>query len=161
MFSTIEINQLDYLPLNCLAILRDNLGSSDVFSLCLRANNLNKKSLTFKIAFFSNHNIPIYVLMIKSNHTIYKCLIGFNIIKEFEYFKNLMNLKSFNLFLISDKKEISIIRINNIHSNKFLDSLLSIKSNMPDISYNESEYAKQVILNTYSDNDLWNKSILK
>lgn len=161
MFSTIEINQLDDMPLNCLAILRDSLGSSDVFSLCLKANNLDIKSLTFKIAFFSNHNIPIYVLMIKSNHTIYKCLIGFNIVKEFEYFKNLMNLKYFNLFLISDKKEISIVKITNIHSNKFLDAMLSVQSNIPNISYEEFEYAKQTILNTYSDNDLWNTSIIK
>ena len=44
MLSTIDINQLESLPTDCLAILKDDLGSSDVFSLCLKTNNLDVPS---------------------------------------------------------------------------------------------------------------------
>ncbi len=162
MLSTIVIDQLEKLPLNNLVILKDNLGSTDIFSLCLKANNVDIKSLYFKIAFISIDNVPIGILMIKSNDKIYKCLIGFNMPKEFEYLRHLMSLESFNLFLFSDKTEKSIIRIENLDgSKKFSHAMSAVQSNMPDTSIRDVDYAKQEILNTFSDDELWNLSIFE
>lgn len=160
MLSTIDINQLESLPTDCLAILKDDLGSSDVFSLCLKTNNLDVPSLSFKITFVSIDKIPIYVLMVKDNRKIYKCLIGFNIISEFEAFKHLMLLDSFNLFLFSDNKEQTVIKITNKNGKKFLNAMLSVKSNMPDVSCNALNQAKKKLLDIYSDKDLWDSSII-
>lgn len=157
MISTIEINQLEELPLNCLAILRDNLGIPDMFALCLKdKEELDITSLNFKIAFISDDNIPICVIMIKNNNKIYKCLIGFNIEKEFEYLKQLMNFKTFNLFLFSESSKQSIVKIDNMEGNKFIDAMLAVKSTMSYKSLQEVEEAKQKILNNYSDEQLWN-----
>lgn len=160
MLSTIEINQLESLPTDCLAILKDNLGPSDVFSLCLKTNNLDVPSLSFKITFVSIDKIPIYVLMVKSKHKVYKCLIGFNIHNEFESFKHLMQLESFNLFLFSNNKEQTIIKITNKNGKKFLDAMLSVKDTMPDVSCEALNQAKQKLLDIYSDDDLWSSSII-
>lgn len=161
MVSTIAINQLEVLPWNCLVIMKDNIGSSDIFSLCLKANNIDSSSLAFKITFVSTGNIPICILMIKSKKVIYKCLIGFNTPKEFEYLKNLMKQKTFNLFLFSDNKKEFIVKINNSDGDKFLSALSSIKSTILDISTSELESAKQQILKTYSDDELWNLFVIK
>lgn len=160
MLSTIEINQLGNLPTDCLVILKDNLGSSDIFSLCLKTNNLDVPSLRFKIAFVSIDKIPIYVLMIKVSCKVYKCLIGFSITNEFESFKHLMQLESFDLFLLSDNKEQTVIKINNKNSKKFLAAMSAVKNTMPDVSCESLNQAKQKLLDTYSDDDLWNSSII-
>lgn len=161
MISIIVMDQLEKLPLNNLVILKDDMGNNDIFSLCLKANDIDIKSLYFKITFISIDKVPIGILMIKSNDKIYKCLIGFNMPKELEYLRHLMNLKSFNLFLFSDKKEQSIIQIENLDGKKFLKAMSSVQSIMPDVSYRNVDSIKQEILNTYSDEELWNLSMVE
>lgn len=160
MPSTIEINQLESLPKDCLAILRDNLGSSDNFSLCLKANNLDVPSLVFKITFISIDKIPICVLMIKDNYKLYKCLISFNILKEFEYFEHLMQLETFNLFLISYNEDKTIIKITNKNHKSFLDTMSSVRDTMPNTSIEEIKQAKQKLLDLYNNDTLWNSYII-
>ncbi len=81
--------------------------------------------------------------------------------KEFEYLRHLMNLKSFNLFLFSDKKKESIIRIENSDGKKFLKAMSSVQSTMPNASCRNVDSIKQEILNTYSDEELWNLSMVE
>lgn len=111
MKSIIELDQIDLLPLDNLSILRDNLGKSDTFSLCLRIKDILSTTFKFKMNFIVIDSIPIFILMLKCNEKIYKCLISLGITKEYTYLKNLMKLPSFNLFLFSDKQMISIKRL--------------------------------------------------
>ena len=79
MKSIIELDQIDLLPLDNLSILRDNLGKSDTFSLCLRIKDILSTTFKFKMNFTVIDSIPIFILMLKCNKNIYKCLISFGI----------------------------------------------------------------------------------
>ena len=155
MKSIIELDQIDLLPLDNLSILRDNLGKSDTFSLCLRIKDILSTTFKFKMNFTVIDSIPIFILMLKCNKNIYKCLISFGITKEYTYLKNLMKLPSFNLFLFSDKKMISIKKIKNT-MNKRISKLMNTIENM-DIHATliDVENAKNKLLEMYSDNELW------
>ena len=114
MSPIIEINNIDLLPQEKLSILRDNLGKTDTFSLCLKTNDMLSNNLKFKLNFIIIDSIPIFILMLKCNKKIYTSLISLEITKEYTYLKNLMKLPSFNLFLFSDKKMITIKKIKII-----------------------------------------------
>ncbi len=155
MKSIIELDQIDLLPLDNLSILRDNLGKSDTFSLCLRIKDILSTTFKFKMNFIVIDSIPIFILMLKCNEKIYKCLISLGITKEYTYLKNLMKLPSFNLFLFSDKKMISIKKIKNT-MNKRISKLMNTIENM-DIHATliDVENAKNKLLEMYSDKELW------
>lgn len=155
MKSIIELNQINLLPLDNLSILRDNLGKSDTFSLCLRIKDILSTTFKFKMNFIVIDSIPIFILMLKCNEKIYKCLISLGITKEYTYLKNLMKLPSFNLFLFSDKKMISIKKIKNT-MNKRISKLMNTIENM-DIHATliDVENAKNKLLEMYSDKELW------
>lgn len=155
MKSIIELDQIDLLPLDNLSILRDNLGKSDTFSLCLRIKDILSTTFKFKMNFIVIDSIPIFILMLKCNEKIYKCLISLGITKEYTYLKNLMKLPSFNLFLFSDKKMISIKKIKNT-MNKKISKLMNTIENM-DIHATliDVENAKNKLLEMYSDKELW------
>ena len=155
MKSIIELDQIDLLPLDNLSILRDNLGKSDTFSLCLRIKDILSTTFKFKMNFIVIDSIPIFILMLKCNEKIYKCLISLGITKEYTYLKNLMKLPSFNLFLFSDKQMISIKRIKNT-MNKKISKLMNTIENM-DIHATliDVENAKNKLLEMYSDKELW------
>ena len=155
MKSIIELDQIDLLPLDNLSILRDNLGKSDTFSLCLRIKDILSTTFKFKMNFIVIDSIPIFILMLKCNEKIYKCLISLGITKEYTYLKNLMKLPSFNLFLFSDKKMISIKKIKNT-MNKRISKLMNTIENM-DIHATliDVDNAKNKLLEMYSDKELW------
>ncbi len=155
MKSIIELDQIDLLPLDNLSILRDNLGKSDTFSLCLRIKDILSTTFKFKMNFIVIDSIPIFILMLKCNEKIYKCLISLGITKEYTYLKNLMKLPSFNLFLFSDKQMISIKKIKNT-MNKKISKLMNTIENM-DIHATliDVENAKNKLLEMYSDKELW------
>ena len=155
MKSIIELDQIDLLPLDNLSILRDNLGKSDTFSLCLRIKDILSTTFKFKMNFIVIDSIPIFILMLKCNEKIYKCLISLGITKEYTYLKNLMKLPSFNLFLFSDKQMISIKKIKNT-MNKKISKLMNTIENM-DIhaSLTDINNAKNKLLDMYNDKDLW------
>lgn len=155
MKSIIELDQIDLLPLDNLSILRDNLGKSDTFSLCLRIKDILSTTFKFKMNFIVIDSIPIFILMLKCNENIYKCLISLGITKEYTYLKNLMKLPSFNLFLFSDKKMISIKKIKNT-MNKRISKLMNTIENM-DIHATliDVDNAKNKLLEMYSDKELW------
>ena len=67
MKSIIELDQIDLLPLDNLSILRDNLGKSDTFSLCLRIKDILSTTFKFKMNFIVIDSIPIFILMLKCN----------------------------------------------------------------------------------------------
>lgn len=155
MSPIIEINNIDLLPQEKLSILRDNLGKTDTFSLCLKTNDMLSNNLKFKLNFIVIDSIPIFILMLKCNKNIYKCLISLEITKEYTYLKNLMKLPSFNLFLFSDKKMISIKKIKNT-MNKRISKLMNTIENM-DIHATliDVDNAKNKLLEMYSDKELW------
>lgn len=155
MKSIIELDQIDLLPLDNLSILRDNLGKSDTFSLCLRTNDMLSNNLKFKLNFIVIDSIPIFILMLKCNEKIYKCLISLGITKEYTYLKNLMKLPSFNLFLFSDKKMISVKKIRNKKNEKILKLMDSIEDMDIHATLKEVNDAKNKVFNIYNDRELW------
>lgn len=155
MKSIIELDQIDLLPLDNLSILRDNLGKSDTFSLCLRIKDILSTTFKFKMNFIVIDSIPIFILMLKCNEKIYKCLISLGITKEYTYLKNLMKLPSFNLFLFSDKKMISIKKIKNTMNKKILKLMNTIENMDIHASLTDIDNAKNKLLEMYSDKELW------
>lgn len=155
MKSIIELDQIDLLPLDNLSILRDNLGKSDTFSLCLRIKDILSTTFKFKMNFIVIDSIPIFILMLKCNEKIYKCLISLGITKEYTYLKNLMKLPSFNLFLFSDKKMISIKKIKNTMNKKILKLMNTIENMDIHATLIDVENAKNKLLEMYSDKELW------
>lgn len=136
-------------------------GKNDYYSLCLKTNEYVSPIVDFKVCFISLDNIPICVLMVKLGNKIYKCLIGFTFEKEYLYFKNLMNLKHFNLCIMDDSNIKKIITIyNNKHKN-FISSLNKVKEIAKNIKCDDFISAKQKLLNMYSDEELWNLDIFK
>ena len=155
MKSIIELDQIDLLPLDNLSILRDNLGKSDTFSLCLRIKDILSTTFKFKMNFIVIDSIPIFILMLKCNEKIYKCLISLGITKEYTYLKNLIKLPSFNLFLFSDKKMISIKKIKNTMNKKILKLMNTIENMDIHATLIDVENAKNKLLEMYSDKELW------
>ena len=155
MKSIIELDQIDLLPLDNLSILRDNLGKSDTFSLCLRIKDILSTTFKFKMNFIVIDSIPIFILMLKCNEKIYKCLISLGITKEYTYLKNLMKLPSFNLFLFSDKKMISIKKIKNTMNKKILKLMNTIENMDIHATLIDIDNAKNKLLEMYSDKELW------
>lgn len=155
MKSIIELDQIDLLPLDNLSILRDNLGKSDTFSLCLRIKDILSTTFKFKMNFIVIDSIPIFILMLKCNEKIYKCLISLGITKEYTYLKNLMKLPSFNLFLFSDKKMISIKKIKNTMNKKILKLMNTIENMDIHATLTDIDNAKNKLLEMYSDKELW------
>lgn len=156
MESIIDLNEIKYMPFESLMILKDNYSKKDYYSLCLKTKEYISSFSDFKVTFHVVDNVPICVLMVKLNNKIYKCLIGFEIEKEFEYLKNLMLLKSFNLFLMTKYNEHKIIEVKNDKNKKIVDALLNVKKSKRSVTCYELRIAKQKILEMYSDEELWN-----
>ena len=155
MSPIIEINNIDLLPQEKLSILRDNLGKTDTFSLCLKTNDMLSNNLKFKLNFIVIDSIPIFILMLKCNKKIYTSLISLEITKEYTYLKNLMKLPSFNLFLFSDKKMISIKKIKNTMNKKILKLMNTIENMDIHATLTDIDNAKNKLLEMYSDKELW------
>lgn len=155
MSPIIEINNIDLLPQEKLSILRDNLGKTDTFSLCLKTNDMLSNNLKFKLNFIVIDSIPIFILMLKCNKNIYKCLISLEITKEYTYLKNLMKLPSFNLFIFSDKKMITVKKIRNKKHEKLLKLMDSIEDMDIHATLKEVNDAKNKVFNIYNDRELW------
>ena len=155
MSPIIEINNIDLLPQEKLSILRDNLGKTDTFSLCLKTNDMLSNNLKFKLNFIIIDSIPIFILMLKCNKKIYTSLISLEITKEYTYLKNLMKLPSFNLFLFSDKKMISIKKIKNTMNKKILKLMNTIENMDIHASLTDIDNAKNKLLEMYNDKELW------
>lgn len=153
--STVSINQLDTLPVNNLAILKDDIGSTDIFSLCLKLDNIENTTFDFKISYTQIDDIPVCILMIKNNDKIYKCLLRLDLFQEFNELKKLMSLNTFNLFIIHDNKK-SIIKIQNPNCNKFVDAIKNVNKHFAKSNNIFKENIKNKILNIYSDSELWN-----
>lgn len=155
MESIIDLNEIKYMPFESLMILKDNYSKKDIYSLCLKTKEYISSFSDFKITFHVVDNVPICVLMVKLNNKIYKCLIGFEIEKEFEYLKNSMLLKSFNLFLMTNYNEHKVIEVKNNKNKKIVDALLNVKKSKKSVTCSELKNAKQKILEMYSDEELW------
>ena len=155
MSPIIEINNIDLLPQEKLSILRDNLGKTDTFSLCLKTNDMLSNNLKFKLNFIVIDSIPIFILMLKCNKKIYTSLISLEITKEYIYLKNLMKLPSFNLFIFSDKKMITIKKIKNTMNKKILKLMNSIENMDIHASLTDIDNAKNKLLEMYNDKELW------
>lgn len=155
MSPIIEINNIDLLPQEKLSILRDNLGKTDTFSLCLKTNDMLSNNLKFKLNFIIIDSIPIFILMLKCNKKIYTSLISLEITKEYTYLKNLMKLPFFNLFLFSDKKMITVKKIRNKKHEKLLKLMDSIEDMDIHATLKEVNDAKNKVFNIYNDRELW------
>ena len=155
MSPIIEINNIDLLPQEKLSILRDNLGKTDTFSLCLKTNDMLSNNLKFKLNFIVIDSIPIFILMLKCNKKIYTSLISLEITKEYTYLKNLMKLPFFNLFLFSDKKMITVKKIRNKKNEKILKLMDFIEDMDIHATLKEVYDAKNNLLEIYSDKELW------
>ncbi len=155
MSPIIEINNIDLLPQEKLSILRDNLGKTDTFSLCLKTNDMLSNNLKFKLNFIIIDSIPIFILMLKCNKNIYKCLISLEITKEYTYLKNLMKLPSFNLFIFSDKKMITVKKIKNKKNEEILKLMDSIEDINIHATLKEVNDAKNKLLEMYNNKMLW------
>lgn len=156
MQSIIDISQINSLPSDTLMILKNNYENEEQYSLCLKAEELTSTKKHFKISFVVLDKIPMCVLMIKSNEKIYKCVIDFELENEYNYLKNLMNLKTFNLFVILNESRQQVIKISNLKSKEFIKALSRVKENIHSFSYAELINAKQKLLNSYTDKELWN-----
>ena len=155
MSPIIEINNIDLLPQEKLSILRDNLGKTDTFSLCLKTNDMLSNNLKFKLNFIVIDSIPIFILMLKCNKKIYTSLISLEITKEYTYLKTLMKLPFFNLFLFSDKKMITVKKIRNKKNEKILKLMDFIEDMDIHATLKEVYDAKSNLLEIYSDRELW------
>ena len=112
-------------------------------------------NLKFKLNFIVIDSIPIFILMLKCNKNIYKCLISLEITKEYTYLKNLMKLPSFNLFIFSDKKMITVKKIKNKKNEEILKLMDSIEDINIHATLKEVNDAKNKLLEIYSDKELW------
>ncbi len=155
MSPIIEINNIDLLPQEKLSILRDNLGKTDTFSLCLKTNDMLSNNLKFKLNFIIIDSIPIFILMLKCNKKIYTSLISLEITKEYTYLKTLMKLPFFNLFLFSDKKMITVKKIRNKKNEKILKLMDFIEDMDIHATLKEVYEAKNKVFNIYNDRELW------
>ena len=155
MSPIIEINNIDLLPQEKLSILRDNLGKTDTFSLCLKTNDMLSNNLKFKLNFIIIDSIPIFILMLKCNKKIYTSLISLEITKEYTYLKTLMKLPFFNLFLFSDKKMITVKKIRNKKNEKILKLMDFIEDMDIHATLKEVNDAKNKVFNIYNDRELW------
>lgn len=155
MSPIIEINNIDLLPQEKLSILRDNLGKTDTFSLCLKTNDMLSNNLKFKLNFIVIDSIPIFILMLKCNKKIYTSLISLEITKEYTYLKTLMKLPFFNLFLFSDKKMITVKKIRNKKNEKILKLMDFIEDMDIHATLKEVNDAKNKVFNIYNDRELW------
>ena len=154
MSPIIEINNIDLLPQEKLSILRDNLGKTDTFSLCLKTNDMLSNNLKFKLNFIIIDSIPIFILMLKCNKKIYTSLISLEITKEYTYLKNLMKLPFFNLFLFSDKKMITVKKIRNKKNEKILKLMDFIEDMDIHATLKEVNDAENNLLEICSDKEL-------
>lgn len=156
MDSVIELNNIETLPNNTLAIFKDNLGENDIYSLCLKDDIIDYHSpLDFRLGFILVNNVPICILMIKIKNKIYKNLISLNFIKELDYLKNLLSSQAFNLFLFSKSKENLVYRIENKQYLDFSKAISAVEANMPGNSYKHVILSKEDLLNKYTDEELW------
>lgn len=156
MDSVIELNNIETLQNNTLAILKDNLGENVIYSLCLKDDIIDYHSpIDFRLGFIMVNNVPICILMIKTKNKIYKNLISLNIIKELEYLKNLLCSKAFNLFLFSKDKENLVYRIENKQHIDFSKAISAVETNMQKNSYKDIILSKEDLLNKYTDEELW------
>ena len=156
MDSVIELNNIETLPNNTLAIIKDNLGEKAIYSLCLKDEIIDYHSpLDFRLGFVSINNVPICILMIKIQNKIYKTLISLNIVKELEYLKNLLCSNAFNLFLFSKNKENLVYRVENKQHIDFSKAISAVEANMPGNSYKNVILSKEDLLNKYTDEELW------
>ena len=155
MSPIIEINNIDLLPQEKLSILRDNLGKTDTFSLCLKTNDMLSNNLKFKLNFIIIDSISIFILMLKCNKKIYTSLISLEITKEYTYLKTLMKLPFFNLFLFSDKKMITVKKIRNKKNEKILKLMDFIEDMDIHTTLKEVNDAKNKVFKMYSNKELW------
>ena len=155
MDSSIELNQIDTLENEQLAIVKDNLGQNDIYFLCLKDDiNCRPTSIDFRIGFIPVNDIPLFVLMVKIDTKIYKTLVSLEFVKELNYLKNLMSSESFNLFLFTNDNENFVYRIENKHHKDFLNALSSVTKYMTSNSYHDVIDAKEQLLNTYAKKEL-------
>lgn len=156
MDSVIELNNIETLPNNTLAIIKDNLGENDIYSLCLKDDVIDYHSpLDFRLGFILVNNVPICILMIKIKNKIYKNLISLNFIKELDYLKNLLSSQAFNLFLFSKSKENLVYRIQNKQHIDFSKAISAVETNMRTHSCEDIKKAKEDLLIKYTDGELW------
>lgn len=156
MVSSIELNKIDTLENEQLAIVKDDLGPNDVYCLCLKDDiNCRPTSLNFRLGFITVNEIPLFVLMVKVENKIYKTLISLDFVKESNYIKNLLGSKAFNLFLFTNSKENFVYRIENKHHKDFLNALSSVTKYMTSNSYYGVIDAKEQLLQKYTDEELW------
>lgn len=153
---TIELKQIDTLPLDTLAIVKDDIEQNEFFSLVIRDSFNNISDIQFKTCFVTLHEIPFCVLMVKVQDKLYKCPISFELPKEFNYLQSLSKLKYFNLYLISDKKEIHVIQIKNQDYKSLSKALIQVKNSSAFHPFLDIMDAKKKIINNYIDEDLWN-----
>lgn len=156
MDSVIELNNIETLPNNTLAILKDNLGENDIYSLCLKDDVIDYHSpLDFRLGFILVKNVPICILMIKIKNKIYKTLISLNFIKELDYLKNLLSSQAFNLFLFTKNKANFVYRIENKQYIDFSRAISAVETNMQNNLYDDIILSKEDLLNKYTDEELW------
>lgn len=156
MDSVIELNNIEALPNNTLAILKDNLGENDIYSLCLKDDVIDYHSpLDFRLCFIPVNNVPMCVLMIKIENKIYKKIVSFELTKEFEYLKNLLSSKTFTILLFSKDKEIFLFRMENKQYKRLSKAISTVKLNMPSSSYYDIIGSKEELLSKYTDDELW------
>lgn len=156
MDSSIELNKIDTLENEQLAIVKDDLGKKDIYCLCLKDDiNCRPTSINFRVGFITVNDIPLFVLMVKIDTKIYKTLVSLDFFKESNYLKNLMSSESFNLFLFTNGNENFVYRIENKQHKDFLDALASLTKYMTSNSYYDVIDAKEQLLNKYTDKELW------
>ena len=156
MNAAIELGQINTLPTNTLAILKDNFEPTEFFSLVVKDTFENITDLHFKTCFLTVNEIPFCVLMVKIKNKLYKCPISFELPKEFNYLQSLSKLKYFNLYLISEKKEIHVIQIKNQDYKSLSKALIQVKNSSAFHPFLDIMDAKKKIINNYIDEDLWN-----
>lgn len=156
MNTTIDLNKISTLPVNTLAIIKDNFESDTFFSLVIRDSFSNISDIQFKTCFVTLHEIPFCILMVKVQDKLYRCPISFELNNEFENLQNLSKLKSFNLYLISENKEIHVIEIKNTNYKSLSKALIQVKKSSTIHPFNDINDAKKKILYNYSDEEIWN-----
>lgn len=156
MNATIELGQINTLPTNTLAILKDNFEPTEFFSLVVKDTFENITDLHFKTCFLTVNEIPFCVLMVKIKDKLYKCPISFELARESDYLQKIFNLNFFNLYLVSENKKIDIIKIKNKNYKTLSESIEEVKKYSTYHPYCDIICAKQKILSDYSDEKLWN-----
>lgn len=156
MNATIELNQINTLPTNTLAILKDNFEPTEFFSLIVKDTFENITDLHFKTCFLTVNEIPFCVLMVKVEDKLYKCPISFELTRESNYLQKIFKLKSFNLYLVSEDKKMDVIKIKNENYKTLSESIEKVKKYSVYHTYYDIVDAKQKILNDYPDEELWN-----